>query len=338
MMVRLSFILEINIGTNDFIRGVDMNILVAGGAGFIGSHLVDMLVAEGHRVICVDNFFIGTKENIAHLHENDYFHFYEQDLYNLEELKNIFKSEQIEYVFHMAANSDIQASATNPIVEYSNTYTTTFNILECMRLYNVKNLFFCSTSAVYGDTKGRAVSEYQGVLAPISYYGGCKLGCEGLIHSYTYMNNLNSLIFRFPNVVGPRLTHGVIFDFMERLTKDSSHLRILGDGSQCKPYLHVDDLIDCIKFCKDSNSNGVSIYNVGSGSQTTVKTIADIVCQKMNLSHIPFEFTGGKGGWKGDVPVFAYDLSAIHALGWVAKMTSDEAVATTVEQELLCKQ
>lgn len=307
-----------------------MKVLVAGGAGFIGSHLIDALLKEGHKVVCVDNFFIGTKKNIEHLKDNPDFIFYEQDLTELEKLNEIFEKENIEYVFHLAANSDIQASALEPMVEYKNTYSTTFVILECMRRNNVKKLFFASTSAIYGDKTGVKLSEDTKNLQPISYYGGAKLGSEGIISSYTYMNDMSSLIFRFPNVIGPRLTHGVIFDFVKRLKEDPSHLRILGDGRQSKPYLHVYDLVDAIMKFKDVDK-GITLYNVGVDSQTTVTRIAEIVCEKMNLKDIPFEYTGGQGGWKGDVPTFEYDLTKVHNAGWHASMTSDEAVEKTLE-------
>lgn len=310
-----------------------MKVLVAGGAGFIGSHLIDALLAEGNDVVCVDNFFIGTKENIAHLKDNSHFKFYEQDLTDLDKVLEIFKKEQVEYVFHLAANSDIQASAQSPMIEYKNTYSTTFILLECMRQCGVKKLFFASTSAVYGEQMGAEVSEEAVALKPISYYGGAKLGSEGIISSFAYMNDMSVLVFRFPNVIGPRLTHGVIYDFVKRLKDDPSHLKILGDGRQSKPYIYVLDLVDAIMHFKDA-PKGVTLYNVGVETQTSVTRIAEIVCEKMGLSGIPFEYTGGRGGWKGDVPVFAYNLEKIHATGWTAHMTSDEAVAKTVEMVL----
>lgn len=314
-----------------------MKVLVAGGAGFIGSHLMDALLAEGHNVVCVDNFFIGTRENIRHLHGNPNFRFYEQDLTEFDAVLKIFQEEKVDYVFHLAANSDIQASANDPMIEYKNTYSTTFVLLECMRRTGVKKLFFASTSAVYGEQMGHEVSEEAVALKPISYYGGAKLGSEGIISSFAYMNGMDVLVFRFPNVIGPRLTHGVIFDFVKRLKADPSHLKILGDGTQSKPYIYVLDLVDAIMRFKDT-PKGVALYNVGVNSQTSVTRIAQIVCEKMGLGQIPFEYTGGRGGWKGDVPVFAYNLEKIHATGWKASMSSDEAVAKTVEMVIGCKQ
>ena len=310
-----------------------MKALIAGGAGFIGSHLADYLLDEGNEVVCIDNFFIGTRQNILHLLTNPRYVFYQYDLNNMEFLNQVFDKEKPDYVFHLAANSDIQASAQNPIIEYQNTYSTTFNLLEAMRLHNVKKMFFASTSAVYGN-KDTLLNENTASLAPISYYGGAKLGSEGLISAYAYMNDMDILIFRFPNVIGPRLTHGVIFDFIKRLKKDSNKLLILGDGIQTKPYLYVFDLIEAIMKFKNIGK-GVTLYNVGVDTATSVTRIAEIVCQKMGLSNVSFEYTGGKGGWKGDVPKFQYDLNKIHTAGWTAKHTSDEAVALTVENNLV---
>lgn len=314
-----------------------MKVLVAGGAGFIGSNLVDLLIEKGHDVVCVDNYFIGTKKNIEHLADNPKFKMYEQDLCDFDELSKIFEKEKFDYVFHLAANSDIQASAKNPSVEYKNTYSTTFNILECMRLHNVKKLFFASTSAVYGDKTNELLTETTADLRPVSYYGAAKLGSEALISAFSYMNDFEVLIFRFPNVIGPRLTHGVVFDFIGRLKKDPTQLRILGDGTQRKPYIYVKDLVEAIVRFMNTGKKGITLYNLGVEGATTVTKIADIICEKMGLKNVKYNYTGGNVGWKGDVPKFQYDLSKIHATGWKARYNSDETVAKTVEEVLKCK-
>lgn len=315
-----------------------MKVLVAGGAGFIGSHLIDLLIEKGHEVVCVDNYFIGTKENIRHLQGNRQFKIYEQNLCELEKLSDVFAKEKVEYVFHLAANSDIQASAQNPVIEYQNTYTTTFNLLECMRNHNVKKMFFASTSAVYGEKTDELLSEMTTGLKPVSYYGACKLGSEALISAYSHMNEIDALIFRFPNVIGPRLTHGVIFDFIKRLRDDPTQLKILGDGTQSKPYIYVQDLAEAVIRFMDTPQGGVTLYNLGVEGETSVTKIADTVCEKMGLKGIPYHYTGGKIGWKGDVPRFQYDLSKIYKTGWRASCTSDEAVERTVEEVLKCRQ
>jgi UDP-glucose 4-epimerase len=311
-----------------------MKTLVVGGAGFIGSHLCDALLHQGHKVVCVDNFSLGTKQNIAHLVDKDDFILYEADASEMEQLDAVFEKEKPEYVFHLAANSDIQASAKNPDVEYRNTYTTTFHVLSCMRKHGVNKLFFASTSAVYGDKRDAALDENTPGLAPISYYGAAKLGSEALISAFSYMNDIQALVFRFPNVIGPRLTHGVIFDFINKLDQDNTKLEILGDGRQTKPYIYVADLVDATIRFMDTRESGVSLYNLGVTGDTSVIRIADLLCEEMKLSGVTYHFTGGEGGWKGDVPRFTYCLDKIHATGWRAEYTSDEAVRKTIRAVL----
>ena len=311
-----------------------MKALVVGGAGFIGSHLCDALLEEGTHVVCIDNFSLGTRKNIRHLEGNSKFKVYETDASELSGLCRVFAAERPDYVFHLAANSDIQASGSRPEVEYRNTYTTTFQILSCMREYGVKKLFFASTSAVYGDKRDVLLEEETAGLSPISYYGAAKLGSEALISAFSYMNDMEALIFRFPNVIGPRLTHGVVFDFINKLRKDPEHLEILGDGRQTKPYIYVADLVGAIMRFKDTVRTGVTLYNVGAEGETGVTRIADIVCEEMGLDHVSYSYTGGEGGWKGDVPRFRYCTNKIHAAGWSAKLTSDEAVKRTVQNNI----
>ncbi len=314
-----------------------MKTMVVGGAGFIGSHLCDALLANEHKVVCVDNFSLGTKENIRHLQKNDKFTLYETDAADKNALDEVFDKTKPEIVYHLAANSDIQASAVNPDVEYRNTYTTTYNVLYCMRKYGIKKLFFASTSAVYGDKRDVILDENTPNLSPISYYGAAKLGSEALISAFTYMNDLCSLIFRFPNVIGPRLTHGVLFDFIRKLQKDGSHLEILGDGRQTKPYIYVTDLINAIirfTLADDVKRTGVSLYNLGVDGETSVTHIADMLCEEMGLNAVQYHYTGGEGGWKGDVPRFRYCIDKIHKEGWKAEYTSDEAVRKTIQNVL----
>lgn len=314
-----------------------MNTMVIGGAGFIGSHLCDALLADGHRVICIDNFSLGTRENIGHLQGKEKFILYEADAADRNLLDGIFAKTEPEIVYHLAANSDIQASAVNPDVEYRNTYTTTYNVLYCMRKYGVKRLFFSSTSAVYGDKRDVLLDENTPNLSPISYYGAAKLGSEALISAFTYMNDMRSLVFRFPNVIGPRLTHGVIFDFIRKLQKDDSQLEILGDGRQTKPYIYVTDLVNAIVRFSVSEIeiiDGVSLYNLGVEGESSVTGIADILCEEMGLKGVKYRYTGGEGGWKGDVPRFRYCIDKIHKEGWKAEYTSDEAVRKTIQNVL----
>ncbi len=307
-----------------------MRALVTGGAGFIGSHLVKRLLDEGYEVICVDNFTLGNKENVDRFSSNDHYKFYELNINDNESFCEVLKDEKIDIVYHLAANSDIQKGGQNPEVDYQDTFMTTRGVLELMRRNGIKNLFFSSTSAIYGNESDKLLSESLGGLLPISYYGGAKYASENFIASYSYMNDFNTMIFRFPNVIGPNLTHGVIYDFTRRLKDNPSELKILGDGTQTKPYVYVLDLIDCIMHMTKNIKKGIQIYNVGVETATSVTRIADIVCEELGYKNVKYNYTGGNVGWKGDVPKFQYDLTKIHEAGWTASHTSDEAVRETV--------
>ncbi len=307
-----------------------MSILITGGAGFIGSHLCRALTRYGKEVICVDNFRLGSREKISDLLEQNNFLLYEEDAADYDALLNIFRKHKIDMIYHLAANSDIQKGGKEPAIDFRDTFLTTRNVLDCMRLCGIKKLFFSSTSAVYGEKLGTALKEDTGGLLPVSYYGGAKLASEAFISSYAAMCEWSVLIFRFPNVIGPGLTHGVLFDFKKKLEQDPTRLQILGDGTQCKPYLYVHDLVDAIITQASALNPGVTTMNIGVEDATTVTRIADIMCEEMGLSKVQYEYTGGDRGWKGDVPAFQYDLLKIHATGWKPKYTSDEAVRETV--------
>lgn len=307
-----------------------MKALVTGGAGFIGSHLVRKLLERNDEVICVDNFTLGNENNIKEFRNNTNFKFYEIDIDDTDKFCDLINDDDIDIIYHLAANSDIQKGGKNPDVDFRDTFMTTRSALEFARTKQIKNFFFSSTSAVYGEIVDQNISEETGELKPISYYGGAKFASEAFISSYTYMNDLNTIIFRFPNVIGPNLTHGVIYDFSKKLELSPNELVILGDGTQTKPYIYVIDLVDAILEFTETIKPGVEVFNVGVESATSVKTIADIVCKELGYENVEYKFTGGKIGWKGDVPKFQYDLTKIHNTGWHAKYTSDQAVIETV--------
>lgn len=311
-----------------------MNIFIAGGAGFIGSHLCDALIKKSNKIIVADKLIMG-KQNIEHLLNNPNFKFYELDLAEQCNVDAIFEENKIDAVYHMAANSDIQKGGKEPSIDFNDTLLTTKAILEAMRKNNVKNMFFASTSAVYGEMPDIKLSETTGGIKPVSYYGGAKLASEALISSYVSMCDMNVIIFRFPNVIGPRLTHGAVFDFIRKLRKNPHSLEILGNGTQCKPYIYVLDLVEAIVNLTDVFKPGEDIYNISVESQgTTVTNIAKIVVEVLGLSDVKFKYTGGDRGWKGDVPRFTYDISKVLATGWKPKHTSDEAVKQTVKDAL----
>ena len=286
-----------------------MNILVAGGAGFIGSHLIDSLLTEGHRIICADKLIMGD-QNIKHLRKN--LRFYQAELADQTAVDRIFNENQIDAVYHLAANSDIQKGGREPSIDFNDTFLTTRVILEGMRKYGVKKIFFASTSAVYGEMPDVELTETTGGLMPVSYYGGAKLASEALISSYVSMCDMSAVIFRFPNVIGPRLTHGAVFDFIRKLRQNPKELEILGNGTQCKPYIYVLDLVEAIVKLTRSFASGEIVYNISVTSPgTTVTRIAEIVVEELGLSNVAFKYTGGDRGWKGDVPRFSYNISKI---------------------------
>ncbi|MDL2302300.1 SDR family NAD(P)-dependent oxidoreductase [Lachnospiraceae bacterium OttesenSCG-928-D06] len=311
------------------------NILITGGAGFIGRHLTRQLLKQGHKVICVDNFELGKIENVKEYQEDPNFRLYECNVADTDKLNAIVKEHNISRIYHLAANSDIQKSAKWPGIDMENTFLTTYSVLEAMRQNGVKNLFFASTSAVYGNKSGVNLSEDTGDLRPISYYGGAKLASEAFISSYAFMNDINVLVFRFPNVIGPNLTHGVIYDFVQKLQNNPLELEILGDGTQCKPYLYVDDLVEAIIEFSMKGMSGVEIFNIGVDTATTVTEIANMVCEQMQLKNVKYKYTGGGIGWKGDVPTFQYNLEKIYASGWKPKHNSNESVKATLESLML---
>jgi UDP-glucose 4-epimerase len=225
----------------------------------------------------------------------------------------------------MAANSDIQQGSSNLNIDLEKTFMTTIRTLDCMRKNNVKNFIFASSSAIYGEHSA-PLCEDSGPLLPISFYGAAKLASEAYISAFCENCTMQAWIFRFPNVVGGRATHGALYDFINRLIKNPQELSILGDGTQEKPYLHVSDLIEGILFGWKQAHEQINLFNLGVEDSTTVTKIAQIVVEEMGLRNVNFNYTGGDRGWVGDVPRFQYSLEKIRALGWKAHKKSDEAV------------
>ena len=308
-----------------------MKVLVAGGAGFIGSHLIDSLIKEGNQVICADKLIMGDR-NIGHLKSSPSFKFYNAELAEQDTVDRIFTENKIDVVYHLAANSDIQKGGKEPSIDFNDTLLTTRALLEGMRKAEVKKMFFASTSAVYGEMLDVELTETTGGIMPVSYYGGAKLASEALISSYVSMCDMSVVIFRFPNVIGPRLTHGAVFDFIRKLRKNPKELEILGNGTQCKPYIYVLDLVEAIMNLTKEFRPGEAVYNISVTSPgTTVTHIAEIVVEELGLNDVRFIYTGGDRGWKGDVPRFSYDISKVLSTGWRPRYTSDEAVRQTVK-------
>lgn len=304
-------------------------ILVTGGAGFIGSHLVDSLLKAGNEVIAVDNLSLGRQDNIEEALKNSKFKFEQFDILDKDKLFELFKKEKFEVVFHLAANSDIAVSHSNPNIDFENTFETTYITLLAMKEFGVKKLVFASTSAIYGDTSEK-IDESFGPLFPVSHYGASKLASEAFISSFCENYGIKAWITRFPNVAGERATHGVIFDFIQKLRKNPKQLEVLGNGEQIKPYLYVKDLVDAILFVYKNTDEKINFFNIGVESRTKVKEIAQMVVEEIG-SGAEIKYTGGDRGWIGDVPEFRYNLDKIHKLGWSAKNSSNEAVRKSIK-------
>jgi len=307
-------------------------ILVTGGAGFIGSHLCTVLLAneEIEKLVVIDNFLLGTAENVAHLNNDSRFELIHHDITDQDFLNQVFIKYAFDTVFHLAANSDISISHSNPSIDFTHTFSTSWHLLEAMRINNCKQLVFASTSAIYGDTQDD-IAENYGPLQPISHYGAGKLASEAFISSFSYNYNITTWIFRFPNVVGGRSTHGIIYDFLKKLKSNKEKLIVLGNGQQEKSYLHVSDLVSAILYCMERFTERYNVFNVGGIDTINVKRIAELVLEETNSPHV-IEFTGGDRGWIGDVPKFRYNIEKIKATGWQPVYNSEMAIRKTINE------
>jgi UDP-glucose 4-epimerase len=310
-----------------------MRVLITGGAGFIGSHLCDRLLKRGDEVWCVDNLRLGRRRNIAHLDGFPRFHFVELDLLDQRALTALFDDAGFDSVFHMAANSDIAAGVGNFRLDLELNQLTTVAVLEEMKAHKVNRLFFASTSAIFGETD-MLLHENSAPLRPISFYGASKLAAEAYISVFAHTFGGRAVILRFPNVVGERATHGVIYDFLRKLEADSSKLEVLGDGKQLKPYLYVHDLIDAMLVAWDKAEGRFAVYHAAGSGNTSVHEIAEIVLAATGRADTRIVFMGGDRGWPGDVPRFNYDTSRLQALGWRPQRDSTDAVRYAVERIL----
>ncbi|MDH7477947.1 MAG: NAD-dependent epimerase/dehydratase family protein [Candidatus Bathyarchaeota archaeon] len=308
-------------------------IFITGGAGFIGSHLVDRLCKEEKEVVVFDNLSSGKLENIKQWLKKSNFKFVREDL--LKPAGILKPLSECETIFHLAANPEVRVGTADPKVHYEQNIVATFNLLEVVRKVGcVKNFIFASSSTVYGDAEKIPTPEDYAPLKPISIYGASKLASEALITAYAYTYGFDAIIYRLANIIGPRSQHGVIYDFVNKLSMDSKKLEILGDGTQRKSYLYIDDCIDAILTGVNHSHNRVEIYNVGSEDQVNVKEIADIVSQEMGLKDVKYVYTGGVDGgrgWKGDVKVMLLSIEKIKSLGWKLKLNSHQAVRKTVK-------
>lgn len=310
-----------------------MKILVTGGAGFVGSNLVNYLTQAGRingqiidKVVVIDNLSLGKKKFIQSIITSGKIDFFKQDLLDFPADLKIFRKYKFDLVIHLSANSDIYYGAKYTDWDLKQGTLVTYNILECMRRTGVKQIIFASTSAIYGEVELMPISEDYGPLFPISFYGANKLACEGLITAFCHNYNFQALILRFANVVGRNGTHGVLIDFIKKLKYDQSKLEVLGDGKQTKPYLYIDDCIEGMIFVYNNLDQQVNFYNLAGKGETSVSKIAKMLIKEMGLTSVAIQYTGGPRGWQGDVPQVRLNPGKINQLGWSAKFTSDQAV------------
>jgi len=306
-------------------------ILVTGGAGFIGSHLTEELLKEGHKVAVLDNFSNGKTENLQHVRDNPQLTIIKDDLKKPKKLGRLVDASNT--IFHLAANPEVKLGETDPRTHFEENILATFNLLEALRKSEKpKTLIFASTSTVYGEAEQVPTPEDYGPLLPISTYGASKLACEALITSYAHTFNHRALILRLANIIGPRSNHGVIVDFIKKLTANPDELTILGDGKQEKSYLYITDCVEAIIHLTETfsqNTRTIDVFNIGSDDKVTVTQIAKIVAATMNTPHVKFKFSGGVDGgrgWKGDVKTMQLSIDKLTNTGWKLTYTSRQAV------------
>jgi UDP-glucose 4-epimerase len=301
---------------------------IVGGAGFIGGHFVDRLLKDGEvaAVTIFDNFSSGREWHYQEHSGDSRFKVVRGDVHQLDLLTACMAGHDV--VIHLASNPDIARAATEPDIDFREGTWLTNNVVEAMRRSGVRKILYASGSGIYGDLGEQEAHEDHGPLTPVSTYGASKLAGEALITSYCHMFDFEGRVFRFGNVVGPRQTHGVGFDFLRQLLKSPCHLRILGDGTQSKSYIHVSDVVEAVLLAARNSSKRFAAFNVATGDYITVTDIAHLVleCLQLDPKQVQIEYTGGSRGWKGDVPIVRLNTDRIRSLGWKNSSNTREAL------------
>jgi UDP-glucose 4-epimerase len=301
--------------------------IVIGGAGFIGSHLVRRLLEgdDGAGVTVFDNFSSGHEWHLEPVAGDPRLRIVRGDVKDLDALTEAARGHAI--AFLLASNPDIARAVTEPAIDFWEGTYLVQNTLEACRLVGVQRLVYASGSGVYGDQGEHELDESFGPLLPVSTYGASKLAGEALISAYCHLFGLRGVAFRFANVVGPRQTHGVVYDFVRKLLRDPSRLEVLGDGHQSKSYIHVDDILDAVLMLGADPPEPFDVFNAATEDYVTVREIAAIVIDAMGLEGVDVEFGQTPGGWKGDVPIVRFSSAKLRARGWRSRRTSREALA-----------
>jgi UDP-glucose 4-epimerase len=305
-----------------------MRYFVTGCAGFIGSNLTDRLLQAGHEVIGYDNFSTGLSEFLVDANRSEKFTLITGDL--LDRDKVINSMEEVQAVFHLAANADVRFGTDHPHKDLEQNTIATFNVLEAMRANNVKKIAFASTGSIYGEANVIPTPEVSPFPIQTSLYGASKLAAEGLIQAYCEGFDFQGYIFRFVSILGERYTHGHVFDFYKQLLSDPNQLRILGNGKQRKSYLYIQDCIDAIFWAMEHSQEKVNIFNLGTDEYCEVNDSIGWICHYLNLSP-ERQYTGGERGWIGDNPFIFLDTSRIRNLGWKPKLSIQEGIKQTIQ-------
>jgi UDP-glucose 4-epimerase len=309
---------------------------IVGGAGFIGSHFIDRLLASDltRRVTIYDNFSSGQAWHYEDHVRDRRLKVVAGDVHDFVLLRQSMGGHHT--VIHLASNPDIARAVTEPDIDFREGTELTKLVVEAMRQSGAMQILYASGSGVYGELGTVEAKEDHGPLVPVSTYGASKLAGEALIAAYAYMFDMRGCVFRFGNVVGRRQTHGVGFDFVRRLRKEPNQLRILGDGSQSKSYVHVGDVVSAVLLAGQRSTRPFEAFNVATGDYITVKEIADLACECVGFSPgaVRYEYTGGDRGWKGDVPVIRLGIDKIKGLGWRPTRTSAQALREAMQSML----
>ena len=298
-----------------------MRFVVTGGAGFIGSHLSDVLVKKGD-VVVFDNFSSGKKDFLRDMRVD----IIQGDIRNLSEIREACKD--VDMVYHYAADPDVRRSFSKPLENFAMDALGTVNVLEACRLNDVKQIVFASSSVVYGNAE--IPTSEEAPVAPVSNYGAAKAASECYVSTYSQLYGIKATVLRYANIIGPRLTHGIIYDFFLKLKKNPKELEILGDGSQEKSYLHVADAVDATLLAALKTKKW-STFNVGSEETITVRKISRLIVSTLDLKGVRYKYTGGRTGWPGDVPIMLLSIERLKAFGWKPKYSIKGSILDTIE-------
>ncbi len=306
-----------------------MRALVTGGAGFIGSHLIDRLVSRGDEVVVLDNLSSGKLEFIQPHIDSGKVKLIRGDITDFDDVYSAMAD--IECVFHLAANPDIRLGTRVTDTDLKQGTIATYNIVESMRQCDVKKIVFASSSVVYGEDAPMPTPENHGPCMPISLYGASKQAGEGLISSWVGTFGLQAWVFRFANIIGERGTHGVIFDFIHKLKADPNRLEVLGNGLQEKSYMEVGDCVDGILHVMSKSDGKLNLFNLGSHDTSSVKRIAEIVVEETGCNDASIEYTGGDRGWAGDIPRAMLSIDKMLSTGYDVRYNSEDAIRHTAK-------